>query len=313
MYRLFISFLFLVSFVYGSHIYAQPYSANLTVVVFCDGIGGVVIDGNYSLLEGEIYEVEPYTLPASYSGAQFLYDALVGSIFYLDTGALTENIDIFLTLVVNCNSGTYNDGQFFFESNITIFNSGGEVTGTYPLGGNGAVLRIVKTPGFNNFLTQIGLEPDSALTYAFMITPGLFTLEGITTINTEDYIEARIQHFSTIVGATLTAVTDVTDNFSKPQIFRIEQNYPNPFNPNTIISYRLPVQSYVTLKIYDIIGNDVATLVNEEKGPGTYEVEFSATGGSASGGNAYNLSSGIYFYQLRAGNFIQTKKMVLLK
>ena len=61
------------------------------------------------------------------------------------------------------------------------------------------------------------------------------------------------------------------------------------------------------------MGNEVAVLVNEEKPAGTYEVEFSALGGSASGGNAYTLSSGIYFYQLRAGSFVDTKKMVLLR
>ncbi len=65
--------------------------------------------------------------------------------------------------------------------------------------------------------------------------------------------------------------------------------------------------------MYDVLGNEVAVLVNEEKPAGTYEVEFSAIGGSASGGNAYNLSSGIYFYQLRAGSFVQTKKMLMLK
>ena len=69
----------------------------------------------------------------------------------------------------------------------------------------------------------------------------------------------------------------------------------------------------VTLKVYDVLGNEIATLVNEEKPPGTYEVEFSAKGGSAFGGNAYNLPSGIYYYQLKAGSFVQTKKMVYLK
>jgi hypothetical protein len=85
--------------------------------------------------------------------------------------------------------------------------------------------------------------------------------------------------------------------------FNLEQNYPNPFNPSTVISYRLPVSSNVTLKVYDVLGNEVATLVNEEKQPGNYEVEF----------NASNLPSGIYFYKLQAGDYNQTKKMVLLR
>lgn len=95
--------------------------------------------------------------------------------------------------------------------------------------------------------------------------------------------------------------------------FRLEQNYPNPFNPNTNIRFRISDFGFVSLKIFDVLGNEVATLVSEEKQPGNYEVEFSAKGGSASGGNAYDLPSGIYFYQLRAGSFTDTKKMILLR
>lgn len=98
-----------------------------------------------------------------------------------------------------------------------------------------------------------------------------------------------------------------------PDQFRLEQNYPNPFNPSTKIKFRIADCGFVTLKVYDILGNEVATLVNEEKQPGTYEVEFSAKGGFASGGNAYNLPSGVYFYRLKAGSFIETKKMILIK
>ena len=111
--------------------------------------------------------------------------------------------------------------------------------------------------------------------------------------------------------------------------FQLFQNFPNPFNPSTKIRYVIPNEvrnqkdfssqaprndkSLVTLKVFDILGNEVATLVNEELPAGEYEVEFSAKGGSASGGNAYNLPSGIYFYQLKAGAYIQSKKMILLK
>jgi photosystem II stability/assembly factor-like uncharacterized protein len=88
-----------------------------------------------------------------------------------------------------------------------------------------------------------------------------------------------------------------------PKEFLLYQNYPNPFNLNTVISYQLPVNSNVTLKVYDILGNEVATLVNEEKQPGIYEVEFDAS----------SLASGIYLYQLKSGAFFQTNKMVLLR
>ena len=117
-------------------------------------------------------------------------------------------------------------------------------------------------------------------------------------------------------------VTLVKNENQSPYSFELFQNYPNPFNPSTVISYQLPVSGNVTLKVYDVLGNEIATLVNGEKPAGEYEVEFSAKGGSASGGNASlgssfqvvrNLASGIYFYQLRYGEFIQTKKMIYLK
>jgi len=95
--------------------------------------------------------------------------------------------------------------------------------------------------------------------------------------------------------------------------FKLDQNYPNPFNPSTNIRFRISDLGFVTLKIFDVLGNEVAVLVSEEKQPGTYEVEFSAKGGSASSGNAYELSSGIYFYKLQAGSFVDTKKMILLR
>lgn len=85
--------------------------------------------------------------------------------------------------------------------------------------------------------------------------------------------------------------------------FILEQNYPNPFNHGTTIIYHIPVESKVTLKIYDVLGCEITTLVSEEQEIGSYEIEFNTSG----------LSSGIYFYQLRAGNYIEAKKMVLLR
>ncbi len=92
-----------------------------------------------------------------------------------------------------------------------------------------------------------------------------------------------------------------------PASYSLSQNYPNPFNPTTEISWQTPVAGMQTIKVYNILGNEVATLVNEYKPAGKYNVEFNAASGSR------NLASGVYFYQLTAGNFIQTKKMILMK
>jgi len=89
--------------------------------------------------------------------------------------------------------------------------------------------------------------------------------------------------------------------------FKLEQNYPNPFNPNTIIKYSIEEQQFVTLKVFDVLGNEIAVLVSEEKPAGNYKVDFNLNIGT------HHLASGVYIYQLRAGNYIETKKMVLLK
>jgi len=92
--------------------------------------------------------------------------------------------------------------------------------------------------------------------------------------------------------------------------YSISQNYPNPFNPSTTIKYSIPKQSNITLKVFDVLGSEVATLVNKKQPQGNYEVEFDASTSSATG---HDLSSGIYFYRLQANDYIETKKMILLR
>ena len=167
-------------------------------------------------------------------------------------------------------------------------------------------------------------------------TAGPFTL--VIDQEVEVLIGYEIDRSTTPLGG-ITAVRAISDaiqdfyenNFGYPIVsvedeqqivsdFKLEQNYPNPFNPSTKIKFTVPAvtlrqaqsDTWVTLKVYDILGNELATLVNAELSPGEYEVEFNATS-SSSFRLARNLSSGIYFYTLRTGEFIQTKKMILLK
>jgi hypothetical protein len=101
-----------------------------------------------------------------------------------------------------------------------------------------------------------------------------------------------------------TTVTDVReDNASVPTIYRLEQNYPNPFNPGTNIRYGIPTSSYVSLKVFDVLGRELTTLVNEEQSAGNYVAEF----------NAATLSTGVYFYTLTSGSFTKTRKMIVLR
>jgi len=97
--------------------------------------------------------------------------------------------------------------------------------------------------------------------------------------------------------------TAIENEDQLPLKFSLSQNYPNPFNPTTKIKFTIPQTGFTSLKVYDVLGNEVTTLVNEEKPAGEYEVEFDAN----------TLTSSVYFYRLRAGEFIQTKKMILIK
>jgi len=112
----------------------------------------------------------------------------------------------------------------------------------------------------------------------------------------DDVVEAAIEWINNS--------TSVSENSNELVLnYHLSNNYPNPFNPSTTISYQIPKLSFVSLKVFDVLGNEVATLVNEEKPVGSYEIEFIGKG----------LTSGIYFYQLKAGKFTQTKKMVILR
>jgi flagellar hook assembly protein FlgD len=96
-------------------------------------------------------------------------------------------------------------------------------------------------------------------------------------------------------------VTDVRKG-EIPLSYSLTQNYPNPFNPSTTISYQLPASGFVTVKVYNILGKGIATLVNEKQEAGVYQVQWTP-----------NVSSGVYFYQLQAGGFTEVKKMVFTK
>ena len=99
------------------------------------------------------------------------------------------------------------------------------------------------------------------------------------------------------------SVTSIGNKENIPLSFELKQNYPNPFNPSTVIQYQIPESGFVTLKVYDILGNEVATLINGKQQAGSYSINF----------NASVLSSGIYFYQLKSGKYVDTKKMILLR
>ncbi len=130
------------------------------------------------------------------------------------------------------------------------------------------------------------------------------TTGGHTTMNDSKYKYSWIVNAGHVMKNALAIVTGVEkDNSSSPSEFALYQNYPNPFNPTTVISYRLSVNSLTTLKVYDLLGKEVATLVNEKQNSGMHSVTFAGT----------KLSTGVYFYRLQSGSFVETKKLLLLK
>lgn len=137
------------------------------------------------------------------------------------------------------------------------------------------------------------IGPDSSITVAFALAAGT-DLENLRS----SIIESRNTYQSLIYPTSVE-----NETIELPKQFSLEQNYPNPFNPTTSIEYSVPSNEFVSLKIYDVLGNEITTLVNEQKEVGKYRVSF----------NAANLATGVYIYKIQAGNFTQVKKMMLIK
>lgn len=124
---------------------------------------------------------------------------------------------------------------------------------------------------------------------------------GVKALNTHRINSDEPARFELLIAAS--GVDGLTELGDTPEEFTLAQNYPNPFNPTTVISYQLPVSSQVRLEVYDMLGRNVATLVNEQVAAGRHNVNFDAS----------NLSSGVYLYRLQAGSQIMTKKLTILK
>ncbi len=161
--------------------------------------------------------------------------------------------------------------------------------------GSGELESTVYVPNFTEFVVNIE--------YTVSDTPNVAVISfTIDSSEVSNYLHIGSQWF--IDELFFGPISDVEDDiYTQPNSFNLEQNYPNPFNPITTIKYQISELSFVILNVFDVLGNDIVTLVNEEKPIGSYEVEFDAIG----------LPSGIYFYQLKTSNYIVTNKMILLK
>ena len=168
----------------------------------------------------------------------------------------------------------------------------------------------VSMPFKRGLLSKLGIEPED-LGMFYVTESGDLVEKGITDIYVDEEnnkIRGIITHFSDIALAQKTDVPTIAEKDDLPGGFSLSANYPNPFNPRTTISYSLPEASHVKITIYNLIGQHVKSLVNELKPVGTYYIVWDGT--DASG---ISVTSGLYFYRIEAGNFNQTKKLMMMK
>jgi len=199
---------------------------------------------------------------------------------------LIELEDSILATMLNLNLGRVPIGNTV----ITSFNSGSESDVTLKNVNTGSVLDFKHIPFVDFIQDEILIKPEYAEGNTDYV-PLSYTVD-----NGHSQIVFSIEAFDpTTVG--------VDDEINLLNEFKVDQNYPNPFNPVTKIKYSVPQRSFVTLKVFDLLGKEIAILVNEEKSIGNYEIEF----------NGSNLSSGVYLYKLQTRDFTDTKKLILLK
>jgi hypothetical protein len=199
--------------------------------------------------------------------------------------------------------------------NFSLKNTDGPVTVRFYLGNpsNGGT-PIVGINGLTDFSTDgpIMKQGRSNIATEWIVPSGLSDNSTVYAVIDPDNTITEIHEDNNIGFVPLRGqgATDIENenNNPLPDKYALQQNYPNPFNPSTTISWQSPVSSWQTLKVYDVLGNEIVTLVDEYRNAGSYEIKFNLRRVSGTA-----LASGVYFYRLQAGSFIDTKKMILVK
>jgi hypothetical protein len=300
---------------------AMTYDPNRKYLYVSNRVGGIrIIDrnGDDVTFLTTPYEIEGLAWDNFSPGGPFLWawvrdDSLAGAkckALRLDpeTGVFTgvtfegENIGSFINFPEAAT--IYPD----YESNKLVF-AGLQIDDDYPSKGNvlvGYDLDVVPPPAWIHLQhpTLGTVEPEGEDTLVVQLHAMMedTTAEAVLKIFSNDLNQPVIE-IPVTVEMFENLVTSTGENVFAPLEFALEQNYPNPFNPNTTIRYSIRENLLVSLKIYDILGNEVETLINEIQPAGKFKVNFDAS----------SLATGVYLYKLTAGTFIETKKMILLK
>ncbi|MGE5811347.1 MAG: T9SS type A sorting domain-containing protein [Ignavibacteria bacterium] len=205
------------------------------------------------------------------------------------------------------NMPNYGGQNFFAGYELNIFYPNG-MNGMWGSGYGGGMM------GFGNNMNFQFHYTDEQLSYYNMSEDHIKIMAWNSQMNNWQNINGTIDKQNNLIkfstntvsnyfALSSQSVTTVENNGNVPSKFALEQNYPNPFNPATTIKYSIPVSEFVRVKIYDVLGKEIATLVNREQAAGSYKVEFDGS----------RLASGIYLFKLQTNNFVETKKMVLTK
>ena len=188
--------------------------------------------------------------------------------------------------------------------NFTLFKANSTISGRVTMGGSSPSGQI-NVYGSNTDSANVQTMTDANGYYTLHVTDQIYNYNIYLGNTPAGYVfpnpVAHPGDTNVNIDMTLTGIEIVNSNI--PKTYSLSQNYPNPFNPSTKIEYEIPKASFVHLTVYNVIGQQVAELVNNEQSPGKYSVTFD--------GN--NVTSGIYFYRIEAGSFVQTNKMILMK
>ena len=293
-------------FVLCSVLYSQTNTIHIEVKhEMCGDDPVLLYSGDFE--EGDTFTFAGATLPLTLVEWQSYYDMYVGAGLTFPDGSLDNHVEVYVTIgKVDCdNPGLYSDPtgqgfQIFMFIDITVYLNGEPIHMDFPPGTEPTLtfdnMKIL------NLLSSLGIYNLNNISFGYY-DGGTFTTDGITINVGISTTTLTLSHFSQFGGGVGNIFTDVEDEEILPTEYSLSQNYPNPFNPTTQINYSLPESGIVKLTVYDTMGRQVATLVDEEMPAGNHTTEFNAEG----------LSSGFYVYKLQIGGTLIAKKMMLLK
>jgi len=266
-------------------------------------------DFNYRYKPGRNHSIFSYSPAINDSVSYFNYENFEG--LFLPKGWKINNIDGFLTFekIIGVNGvtlGGYSSVKmpFYDYANIgekdTLYSVIFDSVSTFDtLTFDWAYAVYLST--FSDSL-EVNISVDGGNTFTNIFRKGGYQLASAIS-TTLPFAPVNAQQWRTFRYSLSDVIPPDNPYSIIPGDYSLEQNYPNPFNPVTTIGYKLPINTFVSIKIYDLTGKQLLTLVNENKNAGTHEVNFNASG----------FSSGVYFYMIKAGNFTQARKLVFLK